>query len=107
MSLRVLPSGVSRTSSDPALAGLFIWLRGWPRYLQLSLPLSNWSALPPVGRRQTYQPLLFAGICWVQEIVAGPSGEVNRQSTLQVMARSEALSVLTITASPAGDGVQV
>jgi hypothetical protein len=43
----------------------------------------------------------------VQDTLAGPSGEVKRHSTLQVMVRSEGLSVLTITASLAGDSAQV
>jgi hypothetical protein len=75
--------------------------------LQLSLPPVISSTLPPVGRRQTYQPLLLAGIDCVQEMVTGPCGEVNWQSTLQLTARSEALSVLTITASFAGDSAQL
>jgi hypothetical protein len=50
---------------------------------------------------------LFAGICCVQETVTGPSGQVNWQSTLQVISRSEALSVLTMTASFAGDSAQL
>jgi hypothetical protein len=62
-------------------------------YWQLSLPLANSSPLPPVGRRQTYQPFLLAGIRCAQETVTGPSGEVNRQSTLQLISRSEGLSV--------------
>jgi hypothetical protein len=77
-----------------------------PGYLQLSLPLTNSSALPPVGRRQTYQFLAPAGTCCAQEIVTGPSAALNVQSTLQVTARSEVLSVLTITASLAGDIAQ-
>jgi hypothetical protein len=63
--------------------------------------------LPPVGRRQTYQPFLLAGIRRAQETVTGPSGEVNRQSTLQLISRSEGLSVLTMTASFAGDSTQL
>jgi len=77
------------------------------RYWQVSLPLANSSTLPPVGRRQTYQPFLLAGIRCAQETVTGPSGEVNKQSTLQVFSRSEGLSVLTITASLAGDRTQL
>src|SRR5260221_5376991 len=81
-------------------------LHGCPRYLQLSLPLTNSSASPPVGRRQTYQPLAPGGICCEQEIVSGPSAALKVQSTLQVTARSDALSVLTIMASFAGDHAQ-
>src|SRR6185369_1873474 len=91
---------------SPAPAGLFVCPRGWSRYLQFSLPPTNSSALPPVGRRQTYQPLAPAGICCEQEIVTGPSAALNVQSTLQVTARSDALSVLTITESFAGDIAQ-
>jgi len=58
---------------------------------------------PAAGRAQADVPALApAGICCEQEIVTGPSAALNVQSTLQITARSEALSVLTTTESFAG-----
>ena len=64
-------------------------------------------ALPPVGRRQTYQSLVSGGTFRTQAIVIGPSGELKVHSTLQVIARPEALSVLMMTASLVGDSPQL
>lgn len=109
LGLRTLPPGLILPISDterPRLGGTFHWPRQRQGYLQLSLPLTNSSVLPPIGRRQTYHPLAPAGICCEQEIVTGPSAALNVQSTLQVTPRSPALSVLMITASFAGDIAQ-
>ena len=54
-----------------------------------------------------YQSLVSGGTCPTQETVTGPPGEVKVHSTLHVKAWSEALSVLMMTASLAGDSPQL
>src|SRR3954452_20872020 len=76
-------------------------------HLQLSVPPANAMAMPLVARRQTYQSLVSGGTVPTQAIVTGPSGDVNVHSILQVMALSEVLSVLMMTASLAGDSPQL
>jgi hypothetical protein len=61
-----------------------------------------------VNRPQADIPAFcLAGICWLQYTVAIPAGVLKRQSTLQVTGCKEALSVLMITTSLAGDIAQL